>query len=953
MPRDRLEYHTTKDMTSYSSIRSRIAGLLGVWRTPSSGLAASLVRVVHPTLKRPAVVVSLALATLETGAALVYGHSLASLDVSRASLSFIASFVGTAATYLLVIQFAATMPGWARTGIVALVALSTVLMQVVCFGIYREFATLPTVSIIDFVRQTPQYALALFKGRLDPITFGLSCLVLYVVFRAVRRGLHPAPTFGPAAIVGLLGVIVGSHALARSPFMSVSQQLAWLVVQSSHGEGLVNQKWEPNRLATSTMPAKHPVNIVIFRLEEVAAQATTLERPELPTTPLLKTLVDRNPDHTFVARRHFANSTATDVSVLSIYTGLSPAAELKAHQQSPILWDYFTAAGYDTALFMPFHLEWGDFKHRFNARPGQLNLKKLLDAGNSGRPLVYDNSINDSDVVAEAVAYQTQRGWAEPFLQIVSIKMPHAIGEGARVNRLSYDKWENEPERLHHYYNGIRHDDLLIDEFVSAIPVDKRDRTIRVFVSDHGTRLFTRTDGVQVLSRLDNYHEETTRVPFVVHLPEGVRQVIPKQKIQNLKRNLSTRVTSNIDLVPTLIGLVGIPAVNPSMQNAAWLRGRDLTTAVGETDVVVQVNTGPLRRWDREHFGLVLNNGRYHYMFSMGRELLFDLDSDLLENTNLADDPRFAAVVERGRAVASQIPELLRIQRKYREAEEDDAVASAPGGHIHPMTALGALQGNATVSAAGGESKLLAEYSIPRPTENKVVQGTFAVRVEKGAGKLDWQLRSEPTLKHFAHVDTLRAGSVHRLEFRWQPATAKSAPLTVQLFGTAEGKEFTLRAEQDGARLVSATVTRELELLTLSREPRGQAVGVYHLDRFKEHACLAGGNGSQCPNGYLVWGPYVQGAKGTDVQLRYDIDADRAGAKVWFDLSARGGKERLARSRVFQIEEPGTHSFELFTQLRTDAEGIEGRLNANGGSSLQGHVLDVRYAELSLAAPKK
>jgi len=902
-------------------------------------------------MRQPAVVVSVALGTLEVIPTIYYGRSLATLEPVHAGISIAVSFVGTVATYLLILRAAGAGSRWLQVMIGAAIATATVLLQVVYFGIYREFATLPTVTIIDFTRQTPEYSLALFRARLDVVSITVGCVLTSLLFLGLRRGVAQPPSLGRSSVVGLALTAVASHAVAQLPFMSVSQQMAWLVAKSSQGPGVVNQAWEPDRVRPSSSPPKHPVNVLVFRLEEIAAQATTIVRPELPTMPLFKALADQRPDEVFIGRQHFANSTATDVSVLSIYTGLSPAADLKTHRHVPILWDYFKAAGYNTSLFLPFHLEWGDFKRRFNARPGEISLDRLVDARASGLPIVYDNSINDTDVVAQALEYQQERGWAEPFLQIVSLKMPHAIGEGARINKLSYGKWENEPPRLHDYYNGIRHNDILIDQFVAAMPADKRDRTVRIFISDHGTRLFTRTDGVQVLSRLDNYHEETTRVPFAVHVPPGAQHIIPSDKVINLKRNLASYATSNIDMVPTVLGLVGIRDQHPSQERDEWLVGRDLTQSMGGTDVIVQLNTGPLRRWDREHFGLLLDNGRFHYMFSMGRELLFELPKDAAENENLAEDQRYQGVLERARAIGSQVPELLRIQQKYKRMVEPDA-APAASNEQAALVARVAPTGEVRLGAKRGVKQLVSEHMLPAPPGGGVIRASFAVRVEDGAGLVEWQLRTESGKKYFVHVDTLRGGHVHRLEFDWNSSKDGTKELSVQLFAILDSGELTVRTEKPEAKVVSVKMTRELELVSLSREPRGQTLGVYHLDRFEEHACLSQPDSANCPNGYLVWGPYVKGVKGSDIQLRYDIDADRAGAKVWFDLSAQGGKERLARSPIFRIEEPGAHTFELSARLPSDVDAIEGRLNANGGESLKGHAIAIRQAELNLASPR-
>ncbi len=901
--------------------------------------------------RRPAVIVSGLLAAVETLPAGYYGRYLATLDPAVAVLSGGLSFAGTFATYLLAVEVSSRLR-WLKVPSAVGIGVWTVFLQIVYFGIYREFGTLPTVSVIDFVRQTPEYAWALFRDRLDVLSIGVAVAVVVGLSRAIQWGFDAPLNAGRSVLVGLSMAVLASYCYAQPPFMTFSQQAAALVVKSSHGPGLVNAAWTPDRDRASPARAKHPVNVLVFRLEEIAAQATTLERTDLPTTPLLKAMLDAHPSEAFVGHHHFSNSTATDVSVLSIYTGLSPAAELDAHRHVPIMWDYFAAAGYDTSLFLPFHLEWGDFRRRFNARPDELHLNKVVDAGNSGLPIAYDNSINDTDVAGLALDYQRKRNWAEPFLQIVSLKMPHAIGEGARVNKLNYGAWEGEPADLRDYYNGIRHDDILMQEFMGEIPDAVRERTIVVILSDHGTRLFPRTHGAEELHRLDNYHLETTKVPFVVYVPQGAQAIIPGDKIRALRENLATRTTSNIDMVPTVIGLTGLQPPSRRINHSRLLVGRDLTEDVASTEAIIQLNTGALRRWDREHFGLVLDNGRYHYLFSMGRELLYDMQHDALESKDLAGTDAHSEAISRAHSIIAEVPELLRIQRKYRRGGERELAEVAPAAtKVNVLTTKAAPAEVVRIEPSrDGTMQSVAEYTAPATTASTTVRTELAVRIHSGNGRLEWRLRSGDEINHIAHSDALSAKDVHRFSFRWGTPSGKEHPLSITLLGVAEGPEpFSLSVEAAAAHVEAVEMKRPVEVLALtSGVGASHSVGVYSLERFVEHQCLKQAAAPGCPNGYLVWGPYVKGAKGSDVRLRYDIETGRAGANIWFDLSERAGRSRIAQSRIYHLDERGSHSFEFAARLAGDVEALEGRLNAFAGASLDGYEIAIKHAELSL-----
>jgi hypothetical protein len=906
----------------------------------------------NSSLRHPALVVSLGLATAETVPSVYYGRYLARLDLLPAALSVALSFAGTVATYLFIIEVASRR-AWLKRMVIAGVAIWTLLLQLIFFGIYCEFSTLPMVSVVDFVRQAPGYAWALFVDRLDLVVLGASALAIGAVVRGLRWGFDAPLRTSRSIAIGLGFLVLASYRYTRAPFMTFGQQIACLVFKSLDGPGTVNVEWTPDRALVPPTRAKYPVNVVVFRLEEIAAQATTLERPELPTMPELKALVDEHPNEVFVAAQHFANSTATDVSVLSIYTGLSPAADLEAHRRIPTLWDYFAAAGYDTSMFIPFHLEWGDFKRRFNARPDELHLSKLMDAGNSGFPLVYDDSINDTDVIMAALDYQRRRGWQQPFLQIVSLKMPHAIGEGARVNKLDYGDWGSEPEDLKDYYNGIRHDDDLMHRFMDEMPVATKDRTVFVILSDHGTRLFARTDGVEELHRLDNYHQETTRIPFVIYMPQGTQRIVPAEKVQALRVNLAARATSNIDLVPTVVGISGITPVDTNLNHAALILGRDLSQPQPSTEAIVQLNTGPLRRWDREHFALLLDNGRYHYLFSMGRELLFDRHADPREESNLITETIYRGAVDKARTIIAEVPELLRIQQKYpARGERSSGSGAATNANLLGVSVdvAGVVRLKKSPDAPARE---VAEFTVPAGLTSTTTT-EFVIRGKGGDGGLEWRLRRGPNLTHFVHVDRVSAGHSHRLVFRWHPPAGNELPLSVVLHGEANSKEFDFSIEKavthaDPASFLHANLSRELEILALaSHEDAAEITTSYPLDRFTQHPCLKEMTVQDCPNGYLVWGPYVNSPKGMSARLRYDIQVTRRGVNAWLDLSVEAGQSPIAQSRVYRLEEAGVHTFEFHARLGDEGKAVEGRLNAFAGAGLKDYPIAIENAELTL-----
>jgi arylsulfatase A-like enzyme len=111
------------------------------------------------------------------------------------------------------------------------------------------------------------------------------------------------------------------------------------------------------------------------------------------------------------------------------------------------------------------------------------------------------------------------------------------------------------------------------------------------------------------------------------------------------------RVVETIDLYPTLCDLCGIPA-------SAGLEGRSLASLLEQPDQ--EWNRPAYTVWseDGTHVtGVAVRTERWRYAEFYGRgagRMLTDPIADVAETTNLADNPRYAGVVERLSKLAKQ-----------------------------------------------------------------------------------------------------------------------------------------------------------------------------------------------------------------------------------------------------------------------------------------------------------
>lgn len=284
----------------------------------------------------------------------------------------------------------------------------------------------------------------------------------------------------------------------------------------------------------------------------------------------------------------------------------------------------------------------------------------------------------DERIHTEALAYLA-RDHDDPYLAIVSYHAPHnpfwapddlvARFDGAH-SRLTpeivpangvMDRWLDDfhyagdvRERLmdaenlrwmHATVYAMLHElDRRVGELLRAVP--RPDRTVVVFLSDHGDML-----GDRGMLQKRTFYERSVRVPLIVSgsgIVEGVACPTP---------------VSLVDLLPTLAGLVGAP-LPPDLD------GADLGPALAGGHV-------PRHPVVSEYHGegvhapcFLLRDGDLKYVLVHGHEEhLYDLASDPGERRDLAGALEHAGTATRLRAQLLEIVDPDEVERRARASQ--------------------------------------------------------------------------------------------------------------------------------------------------------------------------------------------------------------------------------------------------------------------------------------------
>ena len=215
-----------------------------------------------------------------------------------------------------------------------------------------------------------------------------------------------------------------------------------------------------------------------------------------------------------------------------------------------------------------------------------------------------------------------------------------------------YASFDIQPEQVRRsrrgYFANISYVDDKVGELLDTLERTRMaDDTVVVFCSDHGEML-----GERGLWFKMNFYEGSARVPLMF---AG----------SGIAAGLVSSPVSNLDLCPTLCDIAGIDmsAVMP------WTDGQSLLPLTrGETrsdpvlmEYAAEGSYAPM---------VAIRDERYKFVHcEIDPPQLFDLESDPLEQTNLAADPAHADLVERYAAMVRERWDMTGFDSAVRESQ--------------------------------------------------------------------------------------------------------------------------------------------------------------------------------------------------------------------------------------------------------------------------------------------
>lgn len=380
---------------------------------------------------------------------------------------------------------------------------------------------------------------------------------------------------------------------------------AYLGVDSPDADSLLLHR-SSQGLREPAVEGKSP-NIVIVLLESFVSYKTGVFHNPLNPTPNF----DRLAREGLLFRRFYVPSTGTARSVFALITGIPDVESSKTSSRNPLIVRQHSIInefkGYDKMYFLGGSLNWANIRGLLSHNIEGIG---LYEEGSYSSPVVDVWGISDLDLFLEANNVFSQR--EKPFLAVVQTSgnhRPYTIPAEHGQFEYSSPGDKRKIERYGFYseeeFNSYRFMDYSIGAFINAASrEDYFDNTIFVFLADHGL-----PGNSPTIPKSEQQLDLTAfHVPLVIYAPGVLRG--------GVEYNM---VASELDVMPTLAGIVGIPYLNTSL-------GRDLLEyPPDEGERYAFTITGQART---PRIGLVSDDFYFHMLADGKKKSLHDYHSD-------------------------------------------------------------------------------------------------------------------------------------------------------------------------------------------------------------------------------------------------------------------------------------------------------------------------------------
>ncbi len=314
------------------------------------------------------------------------------------------------------------------------------------------------------------------------------------------------------------------------------------------------EKLDFTRAVTPKASARKDYNVVVIFMESLAWNKLSITNPDIDPTPFVKELADRS----ILFTHFFAPTSATARAVFATVTAIPDVTSFKTSSRNPLIVDQHlvvnSLADYEKYYFIGGSASWGNIRGILEHNLTDVHMYEEGAFENERRNDVW--GISDLDLFREAdrVLTEEQKTLKKPFfafIQTSGYHRPYTIPEdnaGFELKNISADLAHKRSFVSVEEYNSLRFSDHALREFFKlAEKQDWYDNTLFFIFGDHGL----------AAAQAENMPRGYVEFNLINH---QIPLIITGGPVK--KACVINEVASQVDILPTAMGLLGRPYVN-------------------------------------------------------------------------------------------------------------------------------------------------------------------------------------------------------------------------------------------------------------------------------------------------------------------------------------------------------------------------------------------------------
>ncbi|MFV1983688.1 MAG: LTA synthase family protein [Thiohalomonadales bacterium] len=367
----------------------------------------------------------------------------------------------------------------------------------------------------------------------------------------------------------------------------------------------------PAKNTTNRGNQKKQFNVVMVFLESFSAFKSGLYKNPLNPTPNIDALAKKG----YFFTRFYTPSTGTARSVFTALTGIPDVEPKKTSTRNPLVVDQNLIMNsfkdYKKLYFLGGSASWGNIRGLLSKNITDL---ELYEEGKYKSPRVDVWGIADHNLFKEANNVLKKIKKDQPFFAVIQTSgnhrpytIPGDVPDFTLDNSNDDSKLTNSGFLNNGEYNSYRFLDHSVGLFMKAAKKEAYfDNTLFVFFGDHGVA----GTGKHIKPAYSQLGLMNLHVPLIFYAPK----LLPKPQQFN-------KVASEVDLMPTIAGLINLPYVNSTL-------GRDLLDQQFDNSRYAFTVTHD----SKQRIGLISNKFYYQMDESGSNAALHDLNSNTPRN---------------------------------------------------------------------------------------------------------------------------------------------------------------------------------------------------------------------------------------------------------------------------------------------------------------------------------